>query len=55
MKEKNPIIAVMLFIFLIAALYAVNSLPSYFTETQRMIMYLLILLGFGIALGFTMK
>lgn len=55
MVKSSPIIAVMLFIFLLAALFVIGSLPSYFSETQRTILYLVSFLGFGVALAFSMK
>jgi hypothetical protein len=51
----NPIIAIMLFIFLLAALIAIGTAPSYFTAMQKNILYLISFLGFGIALAFAMK
>lgn len=55
MVRSNPIIAVMLFIFLLAALFVIGTLPSYYTDMQKMILYLVSFLGFGVALAFAMK
>lgn len=55
MVRGNPIIAIMLFIFLLAALFLIGTLPSYYTEIQKTILYLVSFLGFGVALAFAMK
>ena len=55
MSERNPVVIIMMFIFLIAGMFAINLLPVYFTAMQKMILYLVVLMGFGVVMAFIIK